>query len=134
MLALDVGGRRTGYCLSDPGRTIPAVSGVLEVSEPAALVDAVRSLVERYEVDTIVVGMPYSLAGGATPRTEATREVARVLEAELGVRVAEVDERLTSREAIQVMHELEESTRRKGRIDEIAARIILETYLRGESR
>jgi len=132
-LALDLGKTRTGYCLSDPGRTIPSRSGVLVAREREALIQQVSELVKREDVDTVVVGVPYGLNGSLTPQTSWVLEIIDELRAQLDVSLVTLDERLTTREAQAVMRKQGISTRDKEAADEIAARLLLETYLRGES-
>jgi putative Holliday junction resolvase len=106
---------------------------VLVAREREALIEQVTELVKREDVDTVVVGVPYGLSGSLTPQTSWVLEIIDEMRARLDVSIVTLDERLTTREAHAVMRNQGISTRDKEAADEIAARILLETYLRGES-
>jgi putative Holliday junction resolvase len=71
--------------------------------------------------------------GSEGTRAEKTREFARWLEKILGLPVVFWDERLTTRQALQVLHQQKMSGRKKKKLkDQVAATIILSNYLESE--
>ncbi len=98
VLALDLGARKTGVAVSDPGRTIALPHSVLR-GDP---IPQVVLLVEELDVELVVVGLPRGLSGADTDQTRIVRATTARLTAALDIPVEFVDERLTTR---QVQHE-----------------------------
>lgn len=130
VLGLDMGERRIGVALSDP---LGLTAGRLTVIERHGLeadVAVVRQLVERHEVQTIVVGLPLTLRGERGIQAKRVEAFAQQLARRLGLPVAFVDERLTTVQGERVLREVKASRRqRKQTIDQLAAQIILQQYL-----
>jgi putative Holliday junction resolvase len=99
VLALDYGSARCGCALSDPTGTI--VTPVQAVERPATKRGFARlgELVQEWEVERVIVGLPLSLGGADTEQTRETRAFARELSQRLGdgVPVEMHDERFTTR-------------------------------------
>ena len=85
----------------------------------------------EYEVDTIVVGMPYNMDGTKTFRAEATEKFIHKLKCKYNTRKIEtIDERLTTVEAHKTMNFLGVNKHKKKQIvDTISAVYILEKYI-----
>jgi putative Holliday junction resolvase len=130
-LAVDVGARRIGLALSDElGWTAQPLPS-LEVGrrDPA---QAVAALAVEREASAVVVGLPLNMNGSDSRQTAAVRDFAERLRARLpsGVALVLWDERLTSRQSERTMGELGVRRReRRQRSDQIAAQLILQTYL-----
>ncbi|MGQ0847781.1 MAG: Holliday junction resolvase RuvX [Actinomycetota bacterium] len=127
ILGVDHGSRRVGVAVSD---SLHITAQPLEVVERNRAVARIVELASRYEVDTIVVGLPTSLDGTERMAATAARAFAADLGAATGLPVEMVDERFTSSTAEKVM--LEGGIRRRRRrqnIDKVAAAIILQTFL-----
>jgi len=129
LLGLDVGSVRIGVALSDP---LGLTAQPLEVIDRRR-VDAVRRVVEllaKYEVQRIVVGQPLTLAGEAGLAVEAVDGFVAALQKETDLPIERWDERMTTAAAQRVMIEGgARREKRKGRIDKIAAALILQSYL-----
>jgi putative Holliday junction resolvase len=102
VLALDHGEARCGCALSDPSGTL--ASPLEPVARPDSRAGLARlvALVREREVAEVVVGLPLRLDGGESEQTASARRfAARLAErlAPLGVPVALLDERLTTRQA-----------------------------------
>ena len=81
-------------------------------------------------METVVIGLPRSLTGADGPRARKTRNWADELEKALNLKVSLWDERLTSRLAQREIHSMGEKVgRNKGRVDEVAASLLLQSYL-----
>lgn len=130
ILGLDPGDRRIGVAVSDElGWTAQGVA-VLERTTPEADRAAIATLVRRYGVSEVVVGLPRNLDGSLGPRAEASLAFAAALERDLGVPVRTWDERLTTRAAERALLEGDLSRRRRrGAVDRVAAVLILQGYL-----
>ncbi len=130
-LGVDWGARRIGLAVSDDTRTIARTLPVVEVHPRRDPTKAVIAVVAENDVDTIVIGNPLHMSG---EESETGRRVARfkaLLEGALpGIRIVLRDERLTSREAELLLRERGgKPGSGKGRIDQLAAAIILQSYL-----
>jgi putative Holliday junction resolvase len=130
-LALDLGSRRIGAAVSDPGGTIAVPLTTLSAGRDGALPLAqIRELVRSREVQGIVVGLPRRLDGSHGPAAQAAEAAAARLRAELGLPVELWDERLTSVEAERLLVEAGvRRKRRRGATDRVAAALILQGFL-----
>jgi putative Holliday junction resolvase len=130
-LGLDYGERRVGVAISDP---TGAFAQPLEtIATPRGDADAlarVAELVKTREVVQIVLGLPLHMSGRAGPEAERVRAFGARVAALTGVPVDYVDERWSSREAERVLDEVGMSRKKqRGRVDPIAASLVLRTWL-----
>jgi len=131
VLGIDYGDRHVGLALSDPMLVTAQPFGTYRLTgRDAEDRKFFRDLVAREEVGEIVIGEPLRMDGSSGTRAERTRQFAAWLEKAVSKPIVFVDERLTTREAL---HLLEDSKLRgrakKEREDQVAAVIILSTYL-----
>jgi putative Holliday junction resolvase len=124
VLALDHGTARIGCAISDPSGTLATPLPVIEPPQPRA----VAELVEEYEVERVVVGLPLHLNGSEGTQAALARTFSAELAAMLDVPVETYDERLTSRMA--------EASLREGASaasDSLAAAHLLQAYLAAQA-
>jgi putative Holliday junction resolvase len=122
VLALDHGTARIGCAISDPSGTLATPLPTIEPPEPRS----VAELVDTYDVECVVVGLPLHLSGEEGSQAELARTFCGELEAMLDVPIETYDERLTTKMA--------ETSRRAGATappDSLAAAHLLESYLAG---
>ncbi len=134
ILALDYGKRRIGLAISDAlGITAQPLPTFQRGRLREDLSSLVRLIRER-EVARLVFGDPKYMSGDMSPLAEAMREFAGKLREQTGIEPIFWDERLTSSQAHRLLSE-EGMTReeRKGKVDSIAATLILESYLQSLS-
>jgi putative Holliday junction resolvase len=130
ILALDFGLRRVGAALSDPDRQIATPLEVFERATDAIEARHYRELVADERVDRIVVGLPVHGHGGESALSTQARAWGARIAAACGVPVVFFDERFTSREAEARLRDAGvKASARKGRIDMVAAQILLQDYL-----
>ncbi|HEY6001066.1 MAG TPA: Holliday junction resolvase RuvX [bacterium] len=130
ILGLDPGSKTIGVAISDElglaAHGLPGIAG----RPLAAAVEAVKTLVERYTVELIVVGLPINMDGTLGPSAGAAQDFAKRLEEVLPGRVCLEDERLTTVQAERTLIEANVSrARRKGLRDQLAAVLILQAHL-----
>ena len=129
ILGLDVGERTIGVAVSDPlGLTAQPVKTIRRSTQEADMT-ALRDLVALYSAERFVVGYPRSLSGEIGPQARFVETFVERLRA-LELPVDLVDERLTTRQARQVL--IEGGLKRKERkavIDQQAAVLILQSHL-----
>jgi putative Holliday junction resolvase len=135
VMALDVGHKRIGVALSDPGQVLASSLQVIERKGHRRDLDIVVQLVREHEVGKIVVGYPRSLNGTAGQQTKVVERYAVILEeklrdSSLDVPVVFWDERLSTVAASRLMAEAGYKGReRRERIDAVAAAVILQDFL-----
>ncbi len=129
-LGLDLGTRRIGVAVSDElGFTAQPLPTLEPRSEDEALV-AIRSLLDRYGVREVVVGLPKNMNGTLGPAAEQALAFARRLEEGGLAKVTMWDERLTSRAAERLLIEADvRRSKRKRAVDQMAAVLILQGFL-----
>jgi putative pre-16S rRNA nuclease len=130
IMALDVGGRRIGVALSDPTRVLASPLTTLRAEPRARAIAEIAALVVQHDVTALVVGLPLTLSGEIGPQAQLIQTFAEELRAALDVPIHMFDERLTSVAAERLMQDLGiKPERRRARIDEVAASIILQDFL-----
>ncbi|HTZ35976.1 MAG TPA: Holliday junction resolvase RuvX [Stellaceae bacterium] len=130
LLGLDVGSKTIGLALSD---TRLVVGSPLETIRRRRFRDdaaALLALVERHGVGGLVIGLPLSLAGGETPRSQSVRAFARNLLALRDLPTLLWDERLSTAAVTRAMIDADLSrARRAAIVDKVAAAYILQGCL-----
>ena len=130
-LGLDVGNRRIGVAESDElGLT---AQPVLTLERKRSVREDLRSLARlarRFGVVGIVVGNPVHLSGEMSPQATKTQAFAAALGELSGLPVHLCDERLTTREAHQILYEAGHARQEHRRVvDQVAATLILQAFL-----
>ncbi len=130
-LALDYGEARIGVAISDPdGRLAQPLETIATRPGDAAALARIAELVKTREVGEIVVGLPLHMDGRRGPEAERTRAFGERVRQLTGVPVEYLDERWTSREAERALDAAGVSRRKqRGRVDPIAASLLLRTFL-----
>jgi putative Holliday junction resolvase len=130
VLALDVGTKRIGVAVADPGGTFALPLTVIERTNVRDDVERIAQLIREYGVDELVVGDPVSLSG---ERGIASEKIDRFVEHLARVyrgSIARIDERLTTAQATKTLIAADVSRqKRKSVVDKMAAALILESYL-----
>ncbi|SMP48987.1 Holliday junction resolvase RuvX [Anoxynatronum buryatiense] len=130
ILALDVGDKTIGMAISDPmGWTAQGLHTIrrdtLEVD-----IDALKTIIQQYEVTRLVVGLPKNMNGTIGPQAEKVRHFIEQLHPEISCEITEWDERLTTKMAERSLIEADlRRSKRKKIIDTAAAVCILQGYL-----
>lgn len=129
-LALDIGEVRVGIAVSDASGSVAMPVKVLPAQEVLSCARTFRLLIEDYEPDVLVCGLPQTLAGEEGPQAARIRAAAERISRVTNLPVAFTDERLSSREAKRVLREqgLTERSMR-GKVDMVAASLFLQTWL-----
>jgi putative pre-16S rRNA nuclease len=135
LLALDLGERRVGVAVSDELRITVRPLPPLQRTSWKRLLSTVAATLKSFDARGLVLGLPLRLDGTEGEAAFEARRIARNFQLSLRVPVYLQDERLTSREAEQVLrdegHAREELRRR---VDSEAAAIILRDFLAREQR
>lgn len=128
VLGLDFGEKRFGIALSDgSGR----FARPLEVaSGKHAVLERIARIIDEVGVGLIVLGLPRNMDGSLGPKAREVLRFAEVLRGRFQVPVKTWDERLTTIEAERYLREAGvQSRERRGRVDQVAAQILLQSFL-----
>lgn len=130
-LGLDLGSKRLGVSISDPNGIIASAYKVIEHNEEyEKLVEDIKKIVSDEKIEKIVLGLPKNMNNTIGPKGELSYKFKEMLEEKIDKEVILVDERLTTKEATDVL--IKGNTSRKKRkkvVDSLAATIILQSYL-----
>lgn len=130
-LGLDLGSKTLGMALSDPNGIIASSYKIIKHDEEyERLVEEVKNVVEKEKIEKIVLGLPKNMNNTIGFKGELSYNFKQLLESKIDREVILVDERLTTKEATNLL--IKNDTSRKKRkkvIDSLAATIILQSYL-----
>lgn len=131
ILGIDYGSQRIGLSLSDPLNLI--AQPIKAMKNNSSLIADLKQLSIRENVKLIVVGMPLNLKGQYAQKAEEVQEFIERLKSEIGIEVVKWDERFTTTIAQKTMISMgtkkKERQKRDGRIDSMAASIMLQGFL-----
>jgi putative holliday junction resolvase len=129
-MALDIGDRTIGVACSDEGLILASPVETIQRRGPKADSIRVEQLVKERGVSRVIAGLPLTLRGQEGPQSAKVQEFVETLKRRLKVPIEMRDERLTTREAERTLIAADMSrARRKEVIDQMAAVLILQTYL-----
>lgn len=135
VMAIDYGDARTGVAVSDATGLLAGFTTVIHSRRPEQAAEELAELIERHQVDELVMGFPRNMDGTEGPRAELYRAFAARLEARTGMPVCLWDERRTTIEAHQILHAGGKKMKdHKKTVDAVAATLILEGYLAKKRR
>lgn len=136
VLAIDYGTKAIGIAISDELRLTvrPLTTLHPRKQNRRQIIEQIIQLIDEYEVSQIVVGLPIRMDGAIGDAAQRVQSFVAELQNALSLSIVTQDERLTSREAEEIMRELGFDIRkRKEKSDEYAAAIILRDYLESQS-
>lgn len=129
-MALDIGEVRCGIAVSDPQGRIASPVCVLPTQEVLANASSFRRVVEDWEPELLLSGLPLSLNGEKGPQAQRIEEQAVRIAKTLDLPLEFCDERLSSDEAKRALREGGHSEKSmRGKVDMIAASIFLQSWL-----
>ena len=134
ILGLDFGSKTVGVAVSDPLFLTAQGVEIVRREKPTKLrktLARIGEIIEEYNCESIVLGLPLNMDGSEGERCEKTREFATMLEARFNLPIIFYDERLTTVQADEIMSEsgIKGRLERKQYVDKIAAMLILQSYL-----
>lgn len=131
-LGIDYGDSRVGIAISDAlGITAQGLETIHHNGNDKIVLKRLEEILNQYEIDTFVIGMPYNLNGMSSERVEVTKKFINKLKCKFNkVKIEEIDERLTTVAAHKTMNLLDIDKKKKRNIvDTISAVYILEMYI-----
>ena len=133
ILGLDYGSKTVGVAVTDPlGMTAQGVE-IIRRKHSVKLrktIARIKELIEEYDVEKIVLGLPLNLDGTSGERVDKTKAFAELLKAKTGLEIIFEDERLTSKQAEFILAQTgHKYTKDKKLVDLKSACLILQQYL-----
>ncbi len=130
ILALDHGTVRIGVAVSDELKMIAQPLEFIPAEPFDRFLERLREILRVKEVELILVGMPRNMDGSYGPAALKVREFVEVLRQAVAVPIRTWDERLTSVQANRfLMAAGARRDKRKTKVDQTAAALLLQSYL-----
>ena len=133
ILSIDYGDARVGLAITDAlGITAQGLETIHHQGNDKIVLKRLEEILEQYEIDTIVVGLPLNMNGTKSERVEVTEKFIHKLKCKFNkIKIETMDERLTTVEAHKTMNFLNINKHQKRNIvDTISAVYILESYMK----
>ena len=130
ILGIDYGEARVGVSITDElNITVQGLETIQRNNSDKNVLKRLDEILEKYDIDTIVVGLPLNLNGTKSQRTEITEKFIHKLKCKYNkLKIDTMDERLTTVEAQKTMTLLNvNKSKKKEIVDTIAAVYILKT-------
>lgn len=102
IMGIDYGCARIGIAKSDPGRVIALAQGVIAVEADGSHIDRVVNAAKEFSISQIYIGCPISLCGTWGKAAHEAYAFALRIWSESDIPVFMVDERLTTKEAMNI--------------------------------
>lgn len=135
ILGVDVGTVRIGLALSDVEHIVATPFKTIAGGDHQHAIGAICDVVEEHDIRALVVGMPYDLDGSEGRAARRTRRFVERLQARANIEVHWLDERLTSAQATRVLMQADMGRqKRKKVVDQVAASLILQSWLDAQPR
>ncbi len=131
-LGIDYGDSRVGLAITDElGITAQGLETVHHKGNDKIVLKRLDEIMQLYNIDTFVIGMPINMDGTKTERVEVTNQFIHKLKCKYNkIKIVEIDERLTTVAAHKTMNFLNiNKYKKKDLVDTISAVYILEMFI-----
>lgn len=130
IVGLDIGDARTGIARSDALQMLAFPHVVVKAATESEMVTAVADEIKRIGPVLVVAGLPLNQHGDSGLQAKRVQSILARLRAVIDVEIVTQDERFSTAEAQRVAQQMQAGRKaRKGKIDKIAATLILQTWL-----
>ena len=130
ILALDIGDARIGCAICDPQERVASPICVLPAKEVLEGAPSFRRVLQDWEPEMLLAGLPYTMNHTEGPQAQHVRERAGRIARATGLPCEFADERLSSQAAKRSLREKGFSEREmRGKVDMIAASLFLQAWL-----
>ena len=131
-LGIDYGDSRVGIAITDDlGITAQGLETIKHNNNDKIVLKRLEEILDEYEIDTFVIGMPFNMDGTSSYRVDITNKFINKLKCKFNkVKIETIDERLTTVAAHKAMNFLNiNKKKKKDIVDTISAVYILEIYI-----
>ncbi len=132
IMAIDYGKKRVGIAISDPLGVISHPLITLKVKSRKELIKRLKFIIEENNIGLVLVGNPLSHTGELTQMSKEIHKFLKQFKKSIATEVKLWDERFTSRYAVHILKE-KGLKQQKDKIDQVAASLILDDYLKSLS-
>lgn len=130
IMAVDLGKARTGIAASDKTEYLASPVKVITEHNKERLLDKICETAQEIKAELVVVGLPKNMDGSEGESAKNAREFSEKISEKLGVEVKLWDERCTTITAHGYLNDTNtRGKKRKAVIDEVAATVILQSFL-----
>jgi putative Holliday junction resolvase len=130
-MSVDYGDVRTGIAVCDKMQILASPVCVITEKNRDVLVEKIAEIAKERNAERICVGLPQNMDGSYGFRSDACRELGKMLEESTGLVVAFQNERLTTVSAHNILNTVDvRGKKRKEVVDAVSAVLILEDYMR----
>ena len=130
VIGFDFGQKRIGVAVGNNISKTAQALITIDSSSNNQKFEVIQKIIEEWQPISIVVGVPFNVDGSEHKVTNLSRKFAKQLEQKYSLPTHLIDERYTS---IEANHEIKDKKidlkKKKLLIDQIAAKIILQSYL-----
>ncbi len=131
IMSVDYGDVRTGIAVCDKLQILASPVCVITEKDREKLAEKIKELAVERKVERICVGLPQNMDGSYGFRSDACRELGKLLEEKTGLQVYFQNERLTTVSAHNLLNSADvRGKKRKAVIDAVSAVLILEDYMK----
>lgn len=133
ILGIDYGDARIGIAITDPlCITAQGLETIHHNGNDKIALKRIEEIISEYDVNSIVVGMPFNMDGSSSIRVEVTEKFVHKLKCKFNnIKIDTMDERLTTVEAHKTMNFLGiNKYKKRDIVDTISAVYILEKYMK----
>lgn len=132
-LGLDLGTKTLGIAISDKTNTLASPLKTIRFNEEDynSVILELTKIIKDNEITEIALGLPKNMNSSEGFAAKRSKNFSELLEKHIDVPITFIDERLSSVEAHNILMNLgKNNQKRKKVVDEIAAMIILENFLK----
>lgn len=130
IVGVDFGERRVGIAVSDPTGLIARTAGIVERRSDQQAAEHIARLVREWNAEAVVVGLPLNADGSEGFQARRVRRFVSLLQEMVGeCPIILWDESLSSIEARDLLAERGKVSRQRRHHDDVAAAVILQSYL-----
>ena len=132
ILGIDYGDARVGVAINDElNITAQGLETIYSKGSDKVVLKRLEEIINEFNIEKLIVGMPYNMNGSESFRAEATKKFIHKLKCRFNkVEVETIDERLTTVQSHQVMNDLNiKKSKKMSLVDTISAVYILEVYM-----
>ena len=132
-LGLDLGTKSLGIAVSDKTNLVATPYKTIHFPEEQyeTVIKELETIIKEKQITDLVLGLPKNMDNSCGFATERSQKFKNILEEYFHIPIHLVDERLSSKEAENILiHTDMNRKKRKKVVDNVAAAIILDTYLK----
>jgi len=131
ILAVDMGEKRVGLAISDPMGIIAQPLKTIYRQTNDQVITELKDIVTELSIECIVIGIPYHFNGKKSKMAIEIEKFSEYMAQAISIPIVFEDERLTTRMAEMSLHMMGKKVgNSRGKIDQIAAAHMLQSYLK----